>query len=147
MSELALTLDAEALVGAWLRDHDDLIDLNARVAVGEVPLSFVLPWVRVTGLDAIPVPRSGIDHALRYALQLDCYAGADAMAAKEGRREASLLARTVRAIVRAWKGSTRDGAVVCGATILSGPVRAPDTDLEPARERYVLTVELVMHPA
>jgi hypothetical protein len=142
---LPVIFDAAPLVGGWLRDHDDLIALDARVAVGELPRTTTRPWVRITELDALPIARTRLDHAIRYAMQFDCYAGEEATAAFEGRREASLLVRTVRAILRSWEGTTRDEAVIAAVRILGCP-RVPDADYEPARERYALTAEILMHP-
>lgn len=137
--------DAEALVGVWLREHDDIIALDARVS-GHTPNTMTLPWVRVTQLDAPPIARTRLDHAINFMVQLDCYAGAEAMNDHKGQRTASLLARTARAVLKALEGTTADGVVV-GAVRFSTHMRAPDTDMEPAGERVILTAQILMHAA
>lgn len=144
MSPLPTILDAEALVGAWLRDHEDIEAIGARVA-GRTPDSTRLPWIRVTQLDATPIARSGQDYAIDYMLQLDCYAGEDAMRDFVGQAEASALARTARAVLKALEGTTADDVVV-SRVMFTTHLRAPDTALEPARERYILIAFVLMHP-
>lgn len=141
---LSLILDAEALVGGWLREHPDLIALDVRVA-GRTPSSMLKPWVRVTQLDASPITGTYVEHVMDYMLQLDCYAGKDATDAFTGQAEASIVARTVRAVLRGLEGTVSDGATIARVRF-SGDVRAPDTALEPARERRVLTAEIMLHP-
>lgn len=143
---LPVILDAEALVGAWLREHADIIALDARVA-GRTPDSLTRPWVRVTQLDATPINRSGLDYAVDYMIQLDCYAGSDAAADFRGQAEASLLARTARAVLKALEGTVTDDDVVVSRVAFSTHLRAPDTAMEPARERIILVAEILLHPA
>lgn len=145
MSTLPVIPDAEALIGGWLREHDDIIALNARVA-GRTPNTTSLPWIRVTQLDAPPITRSRLEHVIDYMVQLDCYAGSEAMNDHVGQREASLLARTARAVLKALEGTTADDVVIAGVRFTTH-LRAPDTDMEPARERYILTAQILMHPA
>lgn len=135
--------DAEALVGGWLREHPNVTMMGARVA-GRTPSSMTSPWVRVTQLAADDSPTSGIDYLIDYALQLDCYAGGVAQAAFTGQAEASLLARRVRAILKGMEGAQADGVVVTRVAF-PGHARLPDTTYEPARERYVLTVDVMLH--
>lgn len=142
---LPVILDAEALVGAWLREHDDIIALDARVA-GRTPDSTTRPWIRVTQLDATPIPQAPHEHVIDYMVQLDCYAGKQATDDFTGQAEASTLARTARAVLKALQGTTA-GDVAVARVGFTTHLRAPDADMEPARERYVLTAELMMHPA
>lgn len=143
MSPLAVIADAEALIGAWLREHDDIAALDARVA-GQTPNSLTRPWIRVTQL-AAPDESAGTEHLIDYMVQLDCYAGSDATNGHTGQAEATLLARTARAVLKATEGSTVDGVVVTRVKF-STHMRAPDTAMEPARERVILVAELMMHP-
>jgi hypothetical protein len=99
--------------------------------------------VRVTQLDGADV--SNVEHLIDYLVQFDCYAGKDAMDDHVGQAEASLLARTVRAVLKAAKGQTIGGAVISSVRFQGMP-RIPDPDFEPARERYVLTATIHMHP-
>jgi hypothetical protein len=138
---IAVIPDCEALVGGWLREHPDIAALGARVA-GSTPRSMTAPWVRVTQLAAPDV--SGVEHLIDYTLQLECYAGEDAQAAHAGQAEASLLSRRVRAVLKGMEGVQADGVVVT-RVVFSGDARLPDNALEPARERYVLTAEVMLH--
>ncbi len=144
MSPLPVILDAEQLVGGWLREHDDILALDARVA-GRTPDALTRPWVRVTQL-AAPDEGHGLEHLVDYIVQCDCYAGSDAMSDFRGQATASDLARTARAVLKALERTTTDGAVITRVRF-STHLRAPDTAMEPATERVVLTAELKMHPA
>lgn len=130
--------DAEMVLGDYLRTHPDVEALEARVA-GKTPTTFTLPWVRVTQLDAID--KTGNEHLIDFLVQFDCYAGS----VEDGAQgEASLLRRTVRAALKAAQGQTLDGVVISDVTV-TGDVHLPDTTLEPARERYVLSVTVHAH--
>lgn len=144
MSSLPVILDAEQLVGDWLREHADIIALDARVA-GNTPDTLTRPWIRVTQLDA-PDEGAGLEHVIDYIVQCDCYAGSDAMRAFDGQATAKLLAATARAVLKATQGTTSDGAVISRVRF-SSHLRAPDTTMEPAMQRVILTAELLMHPA
>lgn len=135
--------DAEAIIGDYLRGHADLQALDARVAP-RTPSSQTLPWVRVTQLDGRDV--TDVEHLIDHLMQFDCYAGKDAMDDHAGQAEASLLARTVRAVLKAAKGQTLDGAVVTSVSFQGMP-RIPDPDFEPARERFILIATIHLHPA
>lgn len=137
--------DAEALVGSWLRDHADITALGARVAP-RTPNSLTMPWIRVTQLDAPPINRAGFDWAIDYLMQFDCYAGSDAMTAHSGQAEASLLARTTRAVLRSVEGSVM-GDVAISRVRITTHLRSADTAMEPARERVILVAQILMHPA
>lgn len=137
---LTLTPDGEKLVSDFLRDHPDLAELGARV-VSKTPPDRATPWVRVTQLDAGQATRDPSDHLVEFFLQLDCYAGADG-----GKPQASLLTRTARAALQTIAQASHADAVVTGCRI-SGAARVPDTDFEPARERFVLTATVWAHAA
>jgi hypothetical protein len=131
--------DAEKIVGRYLREHPDLVALGARV-VSKTPDNVATGWVRVSQLDDPAVGGRRSDHLIEFMLQLDCYAGATG-----GQPEASLLNRTVRQALTDMPGE-HYRAVVTGVQHLSAP-RLPDSDFEPARERYARTVLVWMHPA
>lgn len=137
--------DAEALVGGWLRGHPDLIALGARVA-GRTPNTTTAPWIRITQLDATVIPRARSEYHVDYTIQLDCYAGAAAMTAHTGQAEASAVARTARAILVGLRATVADGVAVSRVRIATH-LRNPDTVMEPARERFILVAEILMHPA
>lgn len=135
--------DLEAIVGAHLRAHPDIVALNTRVA-GRTPGSMTNSWVRVTQLDAADSRVSQVEHLIDFPLQLDCYAGSAAMDAHSGQTQASLLARTVRAVLKSMEGQSVGGVVVTRVRF-NGMPRLPDTTFEPARERFVLTAEIMVH--
>jgi hypothetical protein len=143
---LALIPETDVLVGKWLREHEAIIALDANVA-GKLPDAITKPWIRVTLLDNLNAGASRIDHLLDGMLQLDCYAGIVSTRAGEGQGEASTLARTAWAVLAAMQGTVADGVVVTDVQRVSGPTHDTDTDLEPARERYLLTVSVMVHIA
>lgn len=126
--------DVEAIVTPYLKAAT-----KARV-VGQTPNGTSASWVRVTQLDAPSVGDSRTERLIEWMGQFDCYAGRDG-----GQGEASELTRTIRAALVAMPGAALEGATVTGVRIVSCP-RIPDTDLEPARERYALTAVLFVHP-
>jgi uncharacterized protein DUF3168 len=133
-------LNAEAIVGSYLREQPDIKSLEARV-LGKTPDTTEKPWVRVTLLDPANVTGTRkVEWLVAYYLQLDCYAGATG-----GQTEAFKLAKAVRAALVALPGSDLDDGVATDAEFLSMP-RIPDTDFSPARERYVLDAEVYLHP-
>lgn len=131
--------DAEAIIGKYLRTRPAIKALKARV-LGEATDDHRTPWVQVVQLDYRAVGDSRSDHLLEWFGQLSCYAGETG-----GQAEASLLTRTVIEAIVALAEEEVEGAVVTGARIVSAP-RIPDTDIEPARERYPVSVEVWLHP-
>lgn len=145
MTPLATIPDVEALVGAWLREHEDIAAMNARVA-GSTPDSMTFPWIRVTRLNAPRIRGATFDHATRFMVQLDCYAGKDATAELKGQPQATALGAAARAVLMSLSGTTIDDVAVSSVDITTD-MRRPDTTLKPARERVILVAELLMHPA
>ncbi len=128
--------DPEAVLTTYLTDVAGALGGTVR---GKTPKDTTDPWVRLTLLDAPSTDGGEADHLIAAYLQLDCYAGSDG-----GHAAASLLARTVReALVTITDGDHGD-VVVTGAK-LGGYQRLPDTDFEPARERYVLSATVWLH--
>jgi len=132
--------DVEAVVGAYLRQYPAVKTLGAKVT-GETPTDKSKPWVCVTQLDDPAVEDHHSDYLIGWMGQFDCYAGATG-----GQGEASLLTRTVRRALKEMPAVPLEGLVVSRARFLSCP-RIPDTDLEPARQRFALTAELRVHPS
>lgn len=134
-------LNAEAIVGSYLRDHADVKALGARV-VGEPPGDGERDtlWVQIVQQDASNRTRiNRVEHLVAYWLQLDCYAGASG-----GQAEARSLMATVRAALVTLPSATLEDAVVTDVEILSNP-RIPDRDMEPARQRYIIDAEVYAH--
>lgn len=134
---LAMIADGERIVSDYLRSHADVDALGTRI-VGKTPSSLSASWVRVTQLDASNAPNSIPEHLISYLLQIDCYASASG-----GQREANLLGRTVRGALQEMPG-VHDGITV-SAVITTNDHRTQDTDLEPARDCRILTVEVYLH--
>lgn len=105
-------------------------------AVGKTPDVRDAAWVRVTQLDASQ--NGSPDHLVSFLLQFDCYAGETG-----GQPEAVQLGRTVRALLGDLPG-VHGTDVVTGVEITTH-ARVADTDLEPARERVIVTAEIWAH--
>jgi hypothetical protein len=134
----------EALIGSWLREHDDLIALDVNVGP-RTPSATTRPWIRVTLINVADYARKTLEYLVTYTLQLDCYAGSVAQTAQTGQREAHGVKATARAVLKAVEGTTADGVYVSKVRF-PGDFRSPDVDVgEPARERYILTVEVTAH--
>lgn len=130
--------DAEQVVGAFLRTHDPIVALAARV-VGTTPDDTSAPWVRLTQLDAGDEAGSGVEHLIGFFLQFDCYAGKTG-----GQAQASLLAGTVRAALASMPDQDL-ATVVVSRVRFTTHARLPDIDFEPSRERFVLDAIVQMH--
>jgi hypothetical protein len=143
---LTLIPDAEALLGTLIREHPDVVAIGAN-ASGIVPSTTAKPWVRVTQLDARKVPGERPDYLVDYMVQLDCWAGTDAMDAHAGQAEASTLARTVRAVLDEAQGQTLDDEAILTYALVTNMARVPDEEFEPARERFAITASICMRPA
>ena len=132
--------DAEAVITRHLNTALTALAVKVR---GRTPGNTVDPWVRLTLLDAPATDGSVTDHLVAAYVQLDCFAGKvpDADSPQE---DASLIARTARAALATIADSDHEGATVTGCRI-DGYTRLPDTEFEPARERYVLTATVWMH--
>lgn len=129
--------DLEKIAADYLRANAGVHVLTTRV-VSKTPDTTSTAWVRTTTLDARDEVMSGLDYLITYLLQFDCYAGATG-----GKPEASELARTVRSVLKAMPG-VRDGVVV-SRVAFTGHIRIPDTALEPARERFIVTAQITAH--
>jgi hypothetical protein len=129
-------VEAEKVIGKWLRSQQD-----TRV-VHEPPPgnNRATAWVYLFQLNATDSARGGVDHFITALMQLDCYAGKDG-----GVPEALALGVEIRAALKALEGEVYEGAVVTHVEIV-GHRRLPDTSLEPARQRVILTAAIRMHP-
>lgn len=129
-----MTADIEKALIGYLASR-----AGARV-VSRTPDLTTTPWVRVTLLDSPPTPaQPHVDWLVDAMCQFDCYAGTG------GQGEANLTMRTVRAALVDAPNAQIPGVEVSSVRIL-GALRNPDSDFEPARERYALTASIVHHP-
>lgn len=129
---VAEVADLERVVADYLRAND-----VRTVALPPSEKQRASSWVRVIllGVNDGGDP----DHIIRGMLQLDCYAGSSG-----GQPEATALAREVRALLKNLAGTQEDG-VVFGEVRIIGHARIPDYDMEPSRERVILTATFVHH--
>jgi len=105
--------------------------------LAELPMPFIFVAWPLAGLTWVVFLG---EHLIDNLLQLECYAGSG----PNGQEEARELATEIRAALAAMSG-TFDGAVVTGVRF-AGMARVPDQGLEPARQRYILTAHVYMHP-
>lgn len=134
--------DTEKLIGIYLRAQSAVTNLVGQRVSGKHPRNTATPWVKVTQIGDTAVTSRPL-HLYEVRLQLDCYGGDDDATSHE---EASELARTVRQELSEAPDSSHTGAVISHVTF--GPMsRIPDTDFEPARERFVLDANIFIHEA
>lgn len=136
MSPLTLAPDIERIVTDYLRAHADIVALSTRIRV-TTPDDKTTSWVRVTKLSSPQVNQP--DHLAENMIQCDLYAGATG-----GVPEVNTLERTVRAVLGTMSQATHSGGVVTRVDFLGG-LRDVDGDLEPARDRVVLTALVYAH--
>lgn len=134
--------NTEKILTDYLNDHDAIQALGAK-AVSRTPRSTGDPWICINQLDPRAADGGDADYLIAALFQLDCYAGNDS-GVEGGQEEASLLMRTVRAALVEMKGDQGDAVV---SVVRFGPCpRLPDTDFEPALERYALEATIYIHP-
>lgn len=141
---VAVIPDAEKLTRDFLVQHDAVEALGTRI-VGDTPSSVSASWVRLTQINAPSDPTSTVDHLVPFFFQLDCYSSKEGIGGSP-QKEASLIGRTIRAALQEMPDSSHTGAVVSRVRITRDS-RQPDTDLEPARERRILSALVYMHAA
>jgi hypothetical protein len=138
---MTLPPDVEALVASHLRGRQAVSAIVGQRVGTRTPGTLAAPWVRLTQINDEPATVSSALHLVTVWLQIDCYAGDDR---DHGQEQASLLARTVRDELHRMPGTYSTGVVT--AVRFSGTRRAPDDDLDPARERYSFDAYLSVHP-
>lgn len=136
-----MTPDVEQLVGDWLRASLGIMAIVGTRVVGRTPQDTTEPWVRVSLLDDRPAGNSRGLHLINALVQIDCYAGATERGYAQ--EDAFDLARLVRGRLNDMPGT--HGADVVTTVREPGIARMPDTDLAPARERYVVTATVYAH--
>lgn len=134
--------DLEQLVIDYLAGVTAVTAITDQIGT-RTPLSIDDPWIKVTTLDDAQKPGSPTLHLIDGLVQIDCYAGSARTGAKA---EASALALKVREAIVAMPAASGLLGVVTSARVPSlRPL--PDEDFDPARDRYILTCELVAHPS
>lgn len=136
-----MIVDAPAIVRSHLVAESAVTDIVGSRVVDQTPASVTDAWVCITLIAAPDDPMVPFDYLVPFTFQIDCYA-----ADGQTQVEANLLARTVRASLKEMPFATHSGAVVSNVRTV-GMAYIPDTDLEPARDRYALTTVVVAHSA
>lgn len=131
--------DIEVVVVQHLRNTQSVIDLTTRIGT-RTPENLAGQFVKVTLIDDVQAANVPALHLVKPLVQVDCYGSSNRDSAHA---EASLLARTIREALVAMPDATHTGCVVTAARTSSR--RLPDTDLDPARERYIVTCDLTLH--
>lgn len=128
-------VDAKKLVSDYLRAHPDIEPVRV---VGKPPDNYDEPWIQVVVISGTssmhPV------HLVPYSLQMDCYAGPTG-----GGPEARAIARAVVGALEGIAGEVHSEGVPTGAALTSF-TELPDTDIEPARDRTIVTATVWAHP-
>lgn len=129
---------AQQVTIAYLKTVETVQQAGARVRTS-TPTNRSAPWIRVALL-ADPSTDGGVaDHLVEALLQIDVFAGEaenTALAVDE-------LSIAVRDALRVMNLAEHEGAVVTGAE--SSRTHMPDTDEEPAMERFEITSTIWMH--
>ncbi len=123
---------------AYLKSVDAVQKAGARVLTG-TPTNRSAPWIRVTLLADPPADGGEADHLIAAFMQIDVFAG-------EGKNTALAvddLSIAVREALRVMKHAEHAGAVVTGAE--STRAHMPDTDEEPAMERFQISATVWLH--
>lgn len=125
---------------AYLKDVGAVKAAGAKVLTG-TPTDRESPWIRVTLLDDSSTDGGEADRLIAAFMQIDVFAGED----QNSVGTVDNLSIAVREALRTMKHSAHKGAVVTGAE--SSRTHMPDTDEEPAMERFQITSTVWMHAA
>lgn len=129
---------ASQVTVAYLKGVQAVKDAGARVLTG-TPSSRTAPWIRVVLL-ADPSTDDGVaDHQVEALLQIDVFAGE----AKNTALAVDELSKAVRAALAVMNKVEHSRAVVTGTR--TWRTHMPDTDEEPAMERFKITATIWMH--
>lgn len=139
MTELVELVNIEALTATYLRD----LNIRARATAPDQDHR-VDPWVEITLINAPSPEDVPVDWLVDYMLDFGCYAGEEGNAGA-GQPGAHALVHEVRAALSVLPNTVNEYGVVTAVKMLAMP-RVPDNDMEPARERYVLTARITAHP-
>lgn len=132
MSEI---VDIEALTATYLREND----FRARNTPPD-ETHRAESWVEIHLINAPSDDVIPVDYLVGFLVDFNCYAGQNG-----GQPEAKALVSSVRSALSLMRTTSFDDAVVTSVKFVSMP-RVPDTEMEPARERYILTARIVAHP-
>jgi hypothetical protein len=129
----------EKILRDYLVEAEGVAEIVGTRVATKTPDTLKEPWIRLSIIDDPPAGRSSVDHFIEFYVQAECYAGKDGTQSK-----ASLLARTVRALIAEMGRHDHEGAVVTGTKIRSSRSLRDDS-LQPAMDRYVVTASIWAH--
>ena len=135
-----MIVDGPAIVHAHLTAESAITTIVGDRVTDITPEDVSHPWVKVQLIQAPQADNVPFDYLVPFTFQIDCYAGKG-----QAQTEANLLGRIVRASLNEMPHTTHTDAVVTQVRHISFRFM-PDTDLEPARDRYVLLTTVVAHP-
>lgn len=137
-----MTPDLEQLIIGYLAASPEVQAVCGTRVGARHPRNTSDPWVRVMLIDDRLPARSTALHTVAGMLQLDCYGGDNENTSQE---QASTLARVCRQVLHTLVGAQTSGVIVarCKAEAMR---RLPDLEFSPARERFILDVDVVAHP-
>lgn len=139
MPEIDVLPDAELVAVQWLRTVTAVTALSDRIYTQFPDDDPVWPLVTVSRIGGLPVVRQRLDAA---SLQVDCWGNP---ADVEGRPDASLLARTVRAALHQMPGQDITSGWVTGVEDSDPLAYRPDDSRDPAIPRYSFGVTVYLH--
>lgn len=135
MSALVLLPDAVQVVTRFLRDQPEVTDLAADRVYSVLPKDPEWPAVRIVQWTETPAIERPL-WLVTVGCQVDVWA--------DRKAEASLLARTIRAVLAERLVAERSAIVTrVGFGTMADQ---PDTDYEPARNRYRFDIFVTIHP-
>lgn len=134
MTTPTLLPDAVLVARTFIAGHPAVVALGPRVG-SRRPENSTGPVVVIRQIGSEAVRRQWLDRA---SLQIDAYAADQA--------SASLLARTVSAVLAAAANEVTPVGVLVSADEETGLAWLPDTLLEPPAPRWLLGVSVLTHP-
>jgi hypothetical protein len=133
--------NGQLIVSNYLREDPEVSALVSRVVANPPDENLRgSPWIMFTLLSAPQVEESRHDWLVEFYFQLDIYAGATG-----GFPAIWAMAQAVRrSIVRMPTVGVEDA--VCTRAKVLGFNPQKDTDMEPARDRFIMTASAWLHP-
>lgn len=134
-----MTVDAERLLSAWLRNRPAVQAIVADRVYTELPATPTFPSIRLTLIDGEPTAPTWQPSLHHHAdhVQIECYGGP--------KKQARDLEDTVSAELAAGIVGVHDLGAVTGVTFGQRPY-VPDDTFNPPRPRYIRDVTLYTRP-
>ena len=126
----------EALLSAFLRNHDAIIDLVGDRVYTVIPSHPDWPLIRVGQYDDQPAGQRPLHH-VAYMLQVEAFGGSKA--------QAFTAANTARVALAADLPGTHAQGIVSGVDT-RGMTDLPDESYSPAKPRWLFSATVYAHP-